>query len=165
MTKHLRPMSLTPLLPKLAEDFVVERFVKPAVLTKIDSQQFGSIPNSSTVHALVDMTQRWTNDTDGNGATTRVVLFEFRKAFDLIDHSILARKLRTFDLPNLIVHRITDFLQDRKGGSHRGPTICNVILPNIKFYGKCEQSGTSFNCPSKLQDLSFKFSSGIPPLG
>ena len=114
MTKHLRPISLTPLLPKLAEDFVVKRFVKPAVLTKIDSQQFGSIPNSSTVHALVDMTQRWTNDTDGNGATTRVVLFEFRKAFDLIDHSILARKLRTFDLPNLIVHWITDFLQDRK---------------------------------------------------
>lgn len=107
-------MSLTPLLSKLAEDFVVERFVKAAVLTKIDSQQFGSIPNSSTVHALVDMIQRWTNDTNGNGATTRVVLFEFRKAFDLIDHSILARKLHTFDLPNLIVHRITDFLQDRK---------------------------------------------------
>ena len=114
MTKHLRPISLTPLLSKLADDFVVERFVKPAVVAKIDSQKFGSIPNFSTVHALVDMTHRWTNDTDGNGAATRVVLFNFRKAFDRIDDSILARRLRTFDLPNMIIHWITDFLQDWK---------------------------------------------------
>ena len=31
--------------------------------------------------------------TDGNGATTRAVLFDFRKAFDLIDHHVLAKVL------------------------------------------------------------------------
>ena len=62
------------------------------------------------------MMHRWTNDTDGNGAATRVVIFDFRKAFDLIDHSIWARKLRSFDLQNLIIHCIwiTNFLQDWK---------------------------------------------------
>ena len=70
INKHLRPISLTPLLSKLAEEYVVEMFVKPVVLAKIDSQQFGTIPNSSTTHALFDMTHSWLSSTDGNGATT-----------------------------------------------------------------------------------------------
>ena len=32
VNKHLRPISLTPVLSKLAEDYVVEQYVKPAVL-------------------------------------------------------------------------------------------------------------------------------------
>ncbi len=45
---HLRPISLTPILSKVAEEFVVERHLKPAILAKIDENQFGTIPNSST---------------------------------------------------------------------------------------------------------------------
>ena len=33
ISKHLRPISLTPTLSKLAEDFVVEKYIAPAVLT------------------------------------------------------------------------------------------------------------------------------------
>ena len=60
------------------------------------------------------MLHQWTNDTDGNGTATRVVIFDFRKAFDLIDHLTLVRELRTFDLPNSIVDRIMHFHRDRK---------------------------------------------------
>ena len=56
----------------------------------------------------------WSNHTDCNGSTVRVVLFDFRKAFDLIDHCILAGKLENLDLPPGIVSWITDFLKDRK---------------------------------------------------
>ena len=111
INKHLRPISLTPLLSKLAEEYVVEMFVKPAVLAKIDSQQFGTIPNSSTTHALIDMTHSWLNSTDGNGATTRVVLFDFRKAFDLIDHTILVKKLCIYSLPSQVLSWIVDFFK------------------------------------------------------
>ena len=54
-----------------------------------------------------------TKDTDGNGATTRVVLFDFRKAFDLIDHNILATKLATLNIPHKIECWIIDFLKHR----------------------------------------------------
>ena len=47
VNKHLRPISLTSVVSKVAEDFVVENFVKPAVLRKIDRNQFGTIPKSS----------------------------------------------------------------------------------------------------------------------
>ena len=39
--------------------------------------------------------------TDGNGAFVRVVLFVFKKAFDLIEHGILVRKLSTYDIMTL----------------------------------------------------------------
>ncbi|KAK3735987.1 hypothetical protein QZH41_006320 [Actinostola sp. cb2023] len=114
INKHLRPISLTPILSKIAEEFVVEEHVKPAMLKKIGSNQFGCIPKSSTMHALISMIHTWTKHTDGNGTTVRVVLFDYRKAFDLIDHSILARKLGTLDLPHGIVRWIIDFLKCRK---------------------------------------------------
>ena len=51
VNKHLRPISLTAIVSKVAEEFVVENYVKPAVLKKIDSNQYGAIPNSSTTIA------------------------------------------------------------------------------------------------------------------
>ena len=49
----------------------------------------------------------------GNSATIRTALFDYRKAFDLINHSILIRKLCMLDVPNSIVHWIIDFLSNR----------------------------------------------------
>ena len=73
VTKHLRPISLTAIVSKVAEEFVVENYVKPAVLKKIDSNQYGAIPNSSTTIALLSMLQSWNKATDGNGAAVRVL--------------------------------------------------------------------------------------------
>jgi hypothetical protein len=101
-------------MSKIAEEFVVEEHVKPAILAKIKKNQFGAIPKSSTTFALITMFHKWTKDTDGNGATTRVVLFDFRKAFDLIDHNILATKLATLNIPRKIECWIIDFLKHRK---------------------------------------------------
>ena len=51
--------------------------------------------------------------TDGNGATMRVFLFDYRKAFDLIDHSILVTILKQIKVPTCIINWIIDFLSDR----------------------------------------------------
>ena len=42
------------------------------------------------------------------------MLFDFRKAFDLIDHNILAKKLLTYNIPETIKYWILDFLSNRK---------------------------------------------------
>ena len=114
VNRHLRPISLKPVLSKVAEEFVVAQYVKPAVLAKVDPRQFGTIPGSSTTEALISMTHAWNCATDGNGATVRAVLFDFKKAFDLIDHGILVQKLRLFDIHEAVVSWITDFLCCRK---------------------------------------------------
>ena len=107
INNHFRPISLTPILSKLGEEFVVDRFLKPAVLEKIDQTQFGTVPNSCTTHVLISMLHTWLKNTDGNGLTTKVMLFDFRKAFDLIDHNILAKKLSTYNIPE--AYKVLDF--------------------------------------------------------
>ena len=89
IAKHIRPISLTSALSKLAEDFIVKNYVGPAVLEIIDPDQFGAIPKSSTTQALLSIVHAWTSATDGTGAAVRIILLDYKKAFDLIDHSIL----------------------------------------------------------------------------
>ena len=60
------------------------------------------------------MVHAWTKYTDGNGSTVRVVLFDYKKAFDLIDHTILTEKLTKLDLPYEIICWIVDFLKCRQ---------------------------------------------------
>ena len=60
------------------------------------------------------MLQSWNKATDGNGAVVRVLLFDFKKAFDLIDHHLLVEKLRLFDIPKWVLNWIVDFLSGRK---------------------------------------------------
>ena len=88
--------------------------MKPAVPKRSDSNQFGTIPNSSTTQALIRMLHTWNKHTDGNGSTVRVVMFDFKKAFDLIDHRILAEKLLQYEIPTGILHWIIDSLTNRK---------------------------------------------------
>ena len=76
----------------VAEEFVVDGYVRPAVMSVLNDNQHGAIPNSSTTVALISMLHSWSLGTDGNGATVRTLL-DYRIAFDLIDHSILVRKL------------------------------------------------------------------------
>ena len=111
--KHIRPISLTPIMSKLAEEFVVQQFVQPAILSVLDKNQFGAIPGSSTTNALISMIDCWSKATDGNGATVRIVLFDFKKAFDLIDHNLLMSKLRQLELDSRVINWLKDFLTNR----------------------------------------------------
>lgn len=113
LKKDLRPISLTPCVSKVAEGFLVEDYVKPAILKIIDPNQYGTIPNSSTTIALINMLHHWFLGTDGNGSTIRTLLFDYRKAFELIDHGILIDKLRSLELPRGVINWIIDFLTDR----------------------------------------------------
>ena len=113
LEKDLRPISLTPCISKVAEEFIVEDYVKPAILDIIDASQYGAIPNSSTTMALISMLHHWFINTDGNGATIRTILFDYRKAFDFIDHTILVKKLGNLNIPRSIINWIIDFLSHR----------------------------------------------------
>jgi len=59
------------------------------------------------------MFHHWSQSTDGTGAAVRVVLFDYRKAFDLIDHMILVAKINGLDTPHSIKAWVTDFLTNR----------------------------------------------------
>ena len=101
--KERRPISLTASLSKVAEDLVVSDYVRPALERIADSKQFGTVSGSSTVLALLGMIHEWPLATDGNSASVRVFLFDYRKAFDFIDHRTLAVKRNEVEVPNSMV--------------------------------------------------------------
>ena len=53
--KEFRPISLIASLSKVAEDFVVSDYIRPALESIADSNQFGTVSGSSTVFALLSM--------------------------------------------------------------------------------------------------------------
>ena len=113
LEKDLRPISLTPCVSKVAEEFIVEDYIKLAILNVIDPSQYGAIPNSSTTMALISMLHHWCVNTDGSGTTIRTILFDYRKAFDFIDHGILVNKVGNLNIPRSIANCIIDFLSQR----------------------------------------------------
>ena len=83
--------------------------VKPAVVSVLDDNQCGGIPNPSTTMALIRVLHSWSLGTDANGATLRTTLFDYGKACYLIDHGILVRKLcNQCKLPPSIINCIID---------------------------------------------------------
>ena len=112
IAKDIRPISLTPALSKLAEDFVVSKYIGPAVSEAIYPNQFGAIPNSSTLHALISMMHTWAQAKDGATCSSagRMVCLDYRRAFDLVDHGILADKILGLRIPCRIASWVCDFL-------------------------------------------------------
>ena len=78
-------------------------YVKPAVLKELNHSQYGVIPKSSTTMALISMLHHWSLGTDRNGSAVRTLLFDNRKAFDLIDHSIVITKLSQLNISNVVL--------------------------------------------------------------
>ena len=110
----LRPISLTPTISKIAEEYVVVNHVKSAVLKHIRPDQYGCIPQSSTTHALINLIHQWSKAADGTSSDVRVLIMDHRKAFDLIDHSLLITKLKGYSINPCIINWICDFLMDRQ---------------------------------------------------
>ena len=112
--KTVRTISLTPCLSKLAEDFVITNYFKPAALRVLDDRQYGAVPKSFTTLALLEMIHCWTNAIDGNYSSVRTILFDYRKSFELTDHKILITKISSLNLPHFIINWIIDFLTNRQ---------------------------------------------------
>ena len=109
IAKHIRPISLTPALSKLAEDFVIRNYFAPAVLEIIDSNQFGAIPNSSTTQALTSMMHTFASATDRTGAAVRIVL---QHLISLTTRFWL-NKILSLRMPRGVARWVCDFLSNR----------------------------------------------------
>ena len=114
INKDLRPISLTPIVSKLADELAVEQFIKATIFKVVNPNQYGTVPKSSTTHALMSTVHNLAKANNGNGASVRLALLDFRKAFDLVDHQILIEKLHSLAVPSSVINWVRDFLTNRQ---------------------------------------------------
>ena len=85
---EIRPIALTSTISKIQESYVVD-WMYDDIESTICKEQYGGVPRSSAVLALVNLLHKWNKALDLSQRVIRIVFLDFRKAFDLIDHNVL----------------------------------------------------------------------------
>ena len=110
---EIRPVSLTCTLAKVAESRVC-KWVTDQIQPRIDNRQYGNQKGVSTTHCLIDIYHHIISGAEKEGNISTLVLTDFSKAFDLIDHKIAVTKLLGMNAPPVLVQWVVDFLTNRK---------------------------------------------------
>ena len=141
--KDLRPISKTPVGAKILEKMIISDLEYDTKSTLNDLSQYGNTKGCSTTHYLIKATNEAFKSTDAGGATTAITI-DYSKAFDLVDHSTLIKKLVELGVRNKLIRLIISFLSNRKHytkikgkKSHLVTTSCGVpqgTLCGPKFF-------------------------------
>ena len=110
---NYRPISILPIFSKNFEKIVYQQifgyFQKFGLLSK---NQFGFRKNLSTSDAIIDMTQ-FVYDSLDKGKTVISFFFDFTKAFDCVNHSVLLSKLEHYGIRGLANDWFKSYLSNR----------------------------------------------------
>jgi retron-type reverse transcriptase len=111
--KDLGPISLTSVLSKTMERFVA-KWIMSQIRQLIDLNQFGSLAGLSTTHALLSLVHLLYKVTDQRDQCVRVLLLDFSKAFDRINHNILRTKMKDMAIDPTLIEWVRSFLTNRR---------------------------------------------------
>ena len=109
----MRPISLADIFAKIAEGFVA-KWVVQDIENNIDVNQFGNVQGVSTSHYLVSLLHHLHQGSDKSYNIGTVVLTDFSKVFDLVNHNIAIEKLSALGVRVAIVPWICSFLNNRR---------------------------------------------------
>jgi hypothetical protein len=107
-----RPISVTPILSRVAERLIAKKYLQPSLLNDATTDQYAFKPSGSTTAALVHILHRVSEYLE-HCNYVRCLLIDFSRAFDVIDRSILLHKLSLLDISNNIKCWISNFLSER----------------------------------------------------
>ena len=93
-----RPISVTPILSRLAEKILVRQWIRPAFAEVDLLDQFAFKPTGSTNCPLTYCVDNITRMLEINNYV-RCLMVDFAKAFDTVDHAIILRKVNLLNMP------------------------------------------------------------------
>ena len=109
----LRPVSLTDHFAKVAEGFMAKWLLED-LERSIDPNQYGNRKGVSTTHYLVKLMDTLIMNSDKPGHLSSVVITDFSKAFDLVNHNVLINKFISLGIRPSVVTWIASFLDGRE---------------------------------------------------
>ena len=111
---NYRPVSLTSVPSKVMEHIVVSQMMSYLEANSIlKANQHGFRKKRSCETQLLEMTHNILTDLD-QGIRTDMIILDFAKAFDKVNHSLLIHKLHHYGIKDDTNRWIKDFLKDRK---------------------------------------------------
>jgi hypothetical protein len=126
---NFRPISVTPILSRLTEKLLVQKWLKPALPIEALRDQYAYKQTGSTNCALIRCMDYVTCSLEQNDYV-RCLLIDFTKAFDTVDHVLVVRKLKDLVLPGSIVNWVISFLTDRSQLGKIGSCLPNILPIN-----------------------------------
>ena len=96
----------------------------------IDLNQFGSLAGLSTMHALLSLVHHLYKVTDQHDQCVCVLLLDFSKAFDRIDHNILLTKMKDMAIDPTLIEWVRSFLTNRRQRMRVGNSTSNYQQVN-----------------------------------
>jgi len=127
-----RPISVTPILSRITERIIVNRWLRPSIPPELLANQYAYKPTGSTTVALVHLFHSLTRMLE-NSAYVRAILIDFTKAFDVADHTVLMSKLADLQLPGNIYNWIGSFLFGRQQVCRFNGAVSELQSFNLGF--------------------------------
>ena len=112
LVEDLRPIALSSVVAKAQESFAV-RWIYDDTVGKMSDSQYGGLPRSSTINALVNLIHKWHKSMDEMQRVIRIVFLDFRKAFDLIDHNKLLENMKEMGVRSVLIRWFASYLNER----------------------------------------------------
>ena len=135
---NYRPISILPTLPKIIEKWIEKNLMLYLdKYTLLHKNQSGFRKNHSTESALILMTDTWLKAIN-EGKLVGSAMIDFRKAFDLVDHQLLLKKLRIYKFSESTLLWFKSYLNNRTQqvvinnlNSTSGDVVCGVPQGSI----------------------------------
>lgn len=124
---NYRPISILPTISKIFEKHVNKHLMNYLNKYKlIHENQSGFRQKHSCQTALVKLIDQWMSCID-KGDLVGTLFIDFRKAFDVVDHSILIKKLSLYKLSESSLQWFRSYLSDRKQAVDNGQGLSDFI--------------------------------------
>jgi hypothetical protein len=131
--KDYRPISLLWNVGKVLEHFINKK-LRSALIPKLHINQFAYMDKVGCTDALVALLSDITKILDNNrNAGAQIILYDFSKAFDMMQHPLLINKLHSLEVPTHLINLVGDYLKNRQQSVNlkqqkvRSPTASSCV--------------------------------------
>ena len=129
--EDLRIISITARISMQCEIFVAKWIWENGLKNHMDRDQFGGLPGNSIAHYLIEVTNFILFNQDlSKPIQTIMLLVDFSKGFNRIDHNTIIKELFSIGIPGWLLNIVASYLENRKLLiRYKGQTSQQTLLP------------------------------------